>query len=210
MMPFAMRSNVPLLIILSAPSGGGKTTLCDQLLAQHSNIARAITCTTRAPRAGEIAGVHYHFLSRLEFSQKVQAGEFLEHACVYDNFYGTLASEVIGKLQSGLHVLLNIDVQGANSVRSAALQNPVLGSRLVSVFLTPPSLAELERRLRLRGSESAESLARRLQQAGTELPEWSKFNYLIISTSIEEDLRRMEVILEAELMSQRHVTPPIF
>lgn len=208
MIPFAMTSTVPLLIILSAPSGGGKTTLCDQLLAKHSNIARAITCTTRAPRAGEIAGVHYHFLSRLEFSQKVQAGEFLEHACVYDNFYGTLTAEVVSKLKLGFHVLLNIDVQGANSVRAVARQDSLLGSRLLSVFLTPPSIADLERRLRLRRSESPESLAKRIKQAASEIPEWSKFDYLIVSTSIEEDLRRMEVILEAEVMTCRRAIPP--
>lgn len=208
MIPFAMTSTVPLLIILSAPSGGGKTTLCDHLLAKHSNIARAITCTTRAPRAGEIAGVHYHFLSRLEFSQTVQAGEFLEHACVYDNFYGTLTAEVVSKLKLGFHVLLNIDVQGANSVRAVARQDSLLGSRLLSVFLTPPSIADLERRLRLRRSESPESLATRIKQAASEIPEWSKFDYLIVSTSIEEDLRRMEVILEAEVMTCRRAIPP--
>jgi guanylate kinase len=205
-----MAPTTPLLIVLSAPSGGGKTTLCDQLLAKHSNITRAVTCTTRAPRAGEENGVHYHFLAREVFLAQVAAGNFLEHASVYENLYGTWKSEVLNKLQSGRHVILNIDVQGASSIRAAAQSDPQLADRLISVFLTPPSMADLEQRLNKRASESAESRARRLQQAATELAEWSNFDYLIISTSIAEDLRRMEVVLEAELMRQQRAVAPTF
>lgn len=205
-----MTPTTPLLIVLSAPSGGGKTTLCDQLLANHSNITRAVTCTTRAPRPGEEDGVHYHFLQRESFLAQVAAGKFLEHASVYENLYGTWKSEVLNKLQSGRHVILNIDVQGANSVRAAAQSDPKLAGRLISVFLTPPSMADLERRLNKRGTESDEARTRRLKLAATELGEWSKFDYLIISTSIAEDLRRMEVVLEAELMRQQRAVAPTF
>lgn len=200
----------PLLIVISAPSGGGKTTLCDQLLAGHSDIVRAITCTTRSPRAGEEDGVHYHFLSKKSFLEKVTADQFLEHASVYENLYGTLKSEVMEKLKLGNHVLLNIDVQGARSVRTAATKDSSLSERLVTVFLTPPSAADLERRLRKRASETPETLVRRLNHASTEVSEWTQFDYLIISTSIKEDLRKMEVILEAELMRQRRSTAPNF
>jgi guanylate kinase len=205
-----MSPSLPFLLVLSAPSGGGKTTLCDQLLAGHSDVTRAVTCTTRSPRPGEQHGVHYHFLSRDEFLEKVSAGEFLEHASVYENFYGTLKSEVIANLQSGRHVLLSVDVQGANAIRLAASGNPDLASRLVTVFLTPPSLSDLERRLVNRQSESPESLALRLKVATIEVAEWRHFDYLLISTTIAEDLRRMEVILESELMRQTRSTPPQF
>lgn len=207
-MALALKNSM--LIVVSAPSGGGKTTLCDQLLAKHPNITRAITCTTRAPREGEHDGVDYFFLDRDTFETKVTAGEFLEHATVYENRYGNLKSEVLNKLHSGRHVLLNIDVQGAASIREAAKSVEALNDRLVSVFLTPESMDELENRLRRRGSESDEMLARRLKEAQVELSCWDQFDYLIISTSKEEDLRRMETILEAESMRQSRAMGPAF
>lgn len=205
-----MNPTLPLLIVISAPSGGGKTTLCDQLLAKHTNITRAVTCTTRCPRPGEQQGVDYHFLSRDAFLEKVRTGEFLEHALVYQNFYGTLNSEVLASLETGRHVLLNIDVQGAEAVRQAARSQPLFSSRLVSVFLTPAKAEDLERRLIGRKSETRESLQLRLSQAAIEVGEWRKFDYLIISTTIQEDLRRLEVIIEAELMRQQRARAPLF
>ena len=205
-----MSSKEALLIVISAPSGGGKTTLCDRLLAKHSEISRAVTCTTRKPRADEQDGLHYHFLSADAFLKKVAAGDFLEYANVYDNLYGTLRSEVVKKLSNGKHVLLNIDVQGAESIRKVAQLDSQLRPCLVTVFLTPGSLDELKRRLEKRGTESEHVLAKRLSQASEELSHWNKFDYLIASTSADEDLRRMEVILEAELMRQTRVQPPTF
>lgn len=205
-----MIHNCPLLLVVSAPSGGGKTTLCDQLLANHSDITRAITCTTRAPRKGEREGVDYFFLDRKTFESKIEAGEFLEHATVYDNLYGNLKSEVLNKLHSGKHVLLNIDVQGAAALREAAKSVDELSTSLVSVFLTPPTFDDLETRLRKRGSESPETLQRRLTEAKFELMCWNQFDYLIISTTKEEDLRRMEAILEAESMRQGRAGGPKF
>ncbi len=199
-----------MLIVVSAPSGGGKTTLCDQLLAKHPNITRAITCTTRAPREGELDGVDYFFLDRATFRSKVADGEFLEHATVYENFYGNLKSEVLNKLRSGKHVLLNIDVQGAASIREAAKSVAELNDNLITVFLTPATFGELENRLSKRGSESDETLARRLNEAKVELACWDRFDYLITSTTKEEDLRRMESILEAENMRQRRAAGPKF
>ena len=199
-----------LLIVLSAPSGGGKTTLCEMLLAKHPNITRAVTCTTRPPREGERDGVDYFFLDRPTFETKIAAGEFLEHANVYENLYGNLKSEVLGKLDSGRHVLLNIDVQGAAAIRDEARSVETLSRSLISVFLTPATFQKLEERLRKRGSESNETLDRRLKEAKVELSCWDQFDYLLISTTKEEDLRRMETIIEAECMRQSRANAPEF
>src|SRR5438874_13824927 len=145
----------PLLVVISAPSGTGKTTLCEQLLKARPNLTRAITCTTRDPRPGERDGVDYYFLDAATFLKRVQAGNFLEHATVHGNSYGTLKSEVLGKLRQGKDVILNVDVQGAAAIRAAADSDPELKRTLVTVFLAPPSMAALEQRLKKRGQDSA-------------------------------------------------------
>src|SRR5687767_7014511 len=137
----------PLLIVVSAPSGGGKTTLCEQLLAKHPNMTRAVTCTTREPRQGEVDGEDYYFLDAGTFLKRVQAGNFLEHATVYGNSYGTLKSEVLGKLRQAKDVLLSIDVQGAATIRDRAEEDPELKRALLTIFLAPASLDVLEKRL---------------------------------------------------------------
>ena len=201
-------STAPLLVVLSAPSGAGKTTLCQQLLAARPNFTRAVTCTTRAPRSGETPGIDYHFLTPEQFESKVQAGEFLEHATVYTNRYGTLKAEVWNKLRMGRDVLLTVDVQGARSITAEARSHPELGPSLVTTFLTPQSLAELEQRLRKRNQNSEADLAKRLGEARQEIAQWSRFDYLIISTTIPEDLRRMLAIVDAEKMRQVRSQPP--
>jgi guanylate kinase len=198
----------PLLIVVSAPSGGGKTTLCEQLVATRRNVTRAITCTTRAPRPGEKDGVDYYFMDAGTFLKRVQAGNFLEHATVYGNSYGTLKSEVLGKLRQGLDVVLNIDVQGAAAIRDHADGDPELKRALVTVFLTPPSLSILEQRLRKRGLDGATAIQKRLSVARQEIAQWRHFDYLIISASIGEDLRRMQSILDAEQMRQPRAQLP--
>jgi guanylate kinase len=191
----------PLLIVISAPSGGGKTTLCKQLLlANPGTMTRAVTCTTRVLREGEQDGVDYYFLDATSFLKRVQAGNFLEHATVFGHSYGILKSEVLGKLRQGKDVLLNVDVQGAATVRDRAEEDPELKTALVQVFLTPRTLNTLEERLKKRGTDSAAVIQKRLSVARQEIAQWKNFDYLLISTSIAEDLRRMQSILEAEKM----------
>ncbi len=198
----------PLLVVLSAPSGAGKTTLCLQLLEARPNFTRAITCTTRPPRDGEKDGVDYYFLTPESFQERVAAGEFLEHATVYSRSYGTLRSEVLNKMSQGRDVLLTVDVQGAESIRKIASKDAELAQSLITVFLTPQSINELENRLRKRNQNSGADLARRLGEARCEIARWKEFQYLILSTSIPEDLRRMLAIVDAEKMRQDRSCPP--
>ena len=200
----------PLLIVLSAPSGTGKTTLCEQLLLTRPNLTRAITCTTREPRAGEEDGVDYYFLDAGTFLKRVQAGNFLEHATVYGNSYGTLKSEVVGKLRQGKDVILAVDVQGAATIREESKEDHELGRALLTVFLTPPSMQVLEERLKKRGLDAGPIIQKRLSVARQEIGQWKHFDYLIISSSIAEDLRRMQAVLDAEKMRQSHAQLPIY
>jgi guanylate kinase len=204
------RAASPLLVLISAPSGGGKTTVCQQLLAARPEMTRVVTCTTRPVRAGEREGADYYFLDAAAFHERVQAGDFLEHATVYGNSYGTLKAEVLGKLRQGKDVLLNVDVQGAAAIREKAQEVGELKRALVSVFLTPPSLSVLEGRLRKRGTDSAAVIQKRLSVARQEIAEWRHFDYLVLSASIEEDLRRMMAIIEAEKMRSARMQAPEF
>jgi len=196
--------------VISAPSGGGKTTLCKQLLAARPGVTRAITCTTRPPRPGERDGVDYYFLDETTFARRLQADEFIEHATVYGYRYGVLKAELLGKLNQGNDVLLQVDVQGAATIRAKARLEPQLNRAIVTVFLTPPTLAELERRLRTRGQDTLEVIQRRLGVARAEIACWREFDYLLISASPEEDLRRVLAIIEAEKMRTSRAQPPEF
>jgi guanylate kinase len=200
----------PLLLLISAPSGGGKTTLVQQLLRARRTMVRAVTCTTRLPRPGEKNGVDYYFLKPDDFLRRVQAGNFLEHATVYGNSYGLLKSELLGKLRAGKDVLLNVDVQGAASIRQAAQGEPELNDALVTIFLTPTTLSEIERRLKKRGADSPEVIRRRVIAARQEIAQWKNFDYLLLSSSKEEDLRLALAIVEAEKMKIGRATSPEF
>ena len=200
----------PLLILISAPSGSGKTTLCQQLLAARPDMVRAITCTTRPPRPGEKDGVDYYFLGAAEFQKRVQAGDFIEHATVFGWSYGTLRSELLDKLRSGRDVLLNVDVQGAATIRERAQAEPELKHALVTVFLTPPSVAMLEERLNKRNTDTLEEIQKRLSLARQEIAQWKHFDYLLISSTIPEDLQRMLAIVEAEKLRTPRASAPEF
>ena len=206
--PLPMTS--PLLVLISAPSGGGKTTLCNQLLATRPGMSRAITCTTRQPRPGERDGVDYHFLAAGDFLKRLQAGNFIEHATVYGNSYGILKRELLDKLRAGRDVLLNVDVQGAATIRAQAETEPELRRALVTIFLTPPSVAVLGQRLKKRGADAEAVIQKRLAVARQEIAQWKNFDYLVISGSKQEDLRRTRAIIEAEKMRSARSAAPGF
>ena len=198
----------PLLVLISAPSGAGKTTLCDLLLAALPNLTRAITCTTRPPRAGEKDGVDYHFFDAAEFLKRLHAGNFLEHATVYGNSYGILKSELLGKLRAGKDVLLNVDVQGAATIREQAETEPELKRALVTIFLTPPSVTVLAERLKKRGADAEAVIQKRLAVSRQEISQWKNFDYLLISGDKREDLRRATAIIESEKMRSARSSAP--
>ncbi len=186
-----------ILFLISAPSGGGKSTLL-KLLSSHKDFVYSVSCTTRAPRPGEVEGQDYHFLSMEEFERRAAAGEFLEYARVHGNCYGTLKSTVLENLKAGRDVLLDVDIQGANQIRAAASDE--LKSAMVDIFLMPISMSELQRRLNKRNTETAEQLAIRLQNARSEMERWKDYRYTIISGSPEADLENFRAIMRTERM----------
>jgi len=198
----------PLLILISAPSGAGKTTLVNLLLKAQPQMTRAITCTTRAPRPGETEGVDYHFLTAADFLKRLQAGNFIEHATVYGNSYGILKRELLDKLRAGRDVLLNVDVQGAATIRAQAEIEPELRQALVTIFLTTASVRVLEQRLKQRGADAEAVIQKRLAVARQEISQWKNFDYLVISGSKQEDLRRTLAIIEAEKMRSLRSAAP--
>ncbi|GGA23888.1 guanylate kinase [Dyella nitratireducens] len=190
------------LFIVAAPSGAGKSTLVNALLEREPSISLSISHTTRPPRPGEQYGRHYYFVERVEFEREVGEGIFLEHAEVHGNFYGTSRKTVQDLLQQGRDVLLEIDWQGAAQIRKAKPD-------VVSVFILPPSRAELERRLRGRGSDSAEVIERRLRNSRGEIAHAHEFDYIIVNDLFEDALDSLQAIVRAvrqrsALQCQRH------
>ncbi len=186
-----------ILFVLSAPSGGGKSTLLN-LLKPTRDFVYATSCTTRAPRPGEVDGRDYYFVSAEEFEQRMLVGDFLEHARVHEHRYGTLRETVMRHLVAGDDVLIDVDVQGAAAIRHNA--DAQLKSSLVDVFLMPASLQELRRRLLQRGTEDPATLELRLRNAVTEMAEWQSYRYTMLSGTPEEDLARFRAIMVAERM----------
>ncbi len=179
------------LLILAGPAGVGKSTLCDRLVRDVPGIERVITATTRPPRPNEAHARDYHFLSEAEFDRKLVAGDFLEWACVHQRYrYGTLKSAVLDRL-SHTSLVMNIDVQGVRSIRAAAQALPLLKGRLITMFVAPDSIDVLRDRLQGRGPVSPEELARRMQSAEHEMAERNSYDYVIHSSTKEQDFRAL-------------------
>ncbi len=195
-------SRYGILFVVSAPSGAGKTTLCDAL-RQTPDFIYSVSCTTRPPRAGEIEGEDYQFMAEDEFLRRVKGNEFLEHAQVHDHYYGTLRAPIQAHLREGVDVLIDIDTQGAAAIRDC--DDAFIREALSDVFIMPPDLEELRRRLTKRGTETPAQIERRLQTAAREMELWRDYRYTIISKSMEEDLLKFRHIMGAERMASRRL-----
>ena len=195
-------SRYGILFVVSAPSGAGKTTLCDAL-RQTSDFVYSVSCTTRPPRTGEIEGEDYRFLSETDFLARVKTGEFLEHAKVHEHYYGTLRQPLIDNLKKGVDVLIDIDTQGAAAIRNCG--DSFVCESLADVFIMPPNPEELRRRLTKRRTETAAQIASRLKTAAREMQHWRDYRYTIISKSMEEDLQKFRQIMGAERILSRRL-----
>ena len=193
-----------ILFVISAPSGAGKTTLVEAL-RKTSTFFYSVSCTTRAPRASEIDGRHYRFLAAADFHAQIEAGDFLEHAKVHGDLYGTLREPVHSSLKDGVDVLIDIDTQGADTIRD--YDDPIIRQALADIFIMPPDLEELRRRLAKRGTETAQQIESRLATAKREMELWRDYRYTIISGSIEEDLEKVRHIMSAERYLSRRLNP---
>jgi guanylate kinase len=191
-----------ILFVISAPSGAGKTTLVDAL-RQTSEFVYSVSCTTRPARAGEVEGEDYRFLSKEEFNARARAGEFLEHAVVHSHQYGTLLKPIVENLMNGLDVLIDIDTQGADNIRKH--KDEFVRQALADVFIMPPDLDELRRRLTKRGTETAEQIESRLKTAAREMQAWREYRYTIISRTTDEDLEKFRHIMNAERYLSRRL-----
>ena len=197
-------------LVISGPSGSGKSTLYHAVAPLAGNIEFSVSCTTRAPREGERDGVDYYFIGREEFESRVNRGDFAEHAEVHGNFYGTLKSELSGRTERGADVVLDIDVQGADQLRRLAQVDDSFRRTLEFVFIAPPSYAELERRLKARGTESSETLARRLANAKREMLCADRYDYLIVNDNREEAAGQLLALIRSLRLSLKRMDPGDF
>ncbi len=192
------RPSRPLMIVVSAPSGAGKSTLCNRLVDEFPQIAYSVSCTTREPRGDEKDGVHYYFLAKKEFKERVKNGEFLEYAKVHGNFYGTLEDTVLYAMEEGRHVLLDIDVQGARQIRESLVRldprHPIRRG-FTDIFISPPSLEELERRLRGRGTDEEGVIRKRLANAEKEMACAPEYSFQIVNDDLEKAYRDLKTVV---------------
>lgn len=183
--------NKGLLVVISGPSGAGKGTLCKELLKRNKTLKISVSCTTRSPRNGEVDGVNYHFVTKEKFKEMIKDNCFLEHAEVYDNYYGTPFSYVEDVLNQGYDVILEIDIQGALKVKDKYPEG-------LFIFILPPSMEELKNRIKKRGSETEESLLKRFKSAFKEINYASRYNYAVVNDVVDDAVRKLECIIVAE------------
>lgn len=181
-----------ILLVLSGPSGSGKSTLSSKILASDKNFFRSISCTSRLPRAGETNGVEYHFVTIEEFEELLHKGEFLEYTKIHENYYGTPISRVQKTLESGKDILFDLDVNGAKFIREK------MPDQSFDIFIMPPSIEELEKRLRTRGKDSEESIKIRVKAASKEIEKASEYDYIVLNDNIDRAFDEVMSILARE------------
>ena len=185
-----------LMLVLSSPSGAGKSSIARALLKADSNLVSSVSGTTRAARPGETEGIDYYFVTVQQFEKMKSASEFLENARVFDNFYGTPRAHVEKKLSAGKDVLFDIDWQGTQQLRENACDD------LVSIFIFPPSLDELERRLRGRAQDPDDVVRKRMARASDEMSHWPEYDYIVVNRDIDKSISQVQTILAAERMKR--------
>ena len=190
------RQGQPVLLVLSGPSGVGKTTVAHRLLDANENLKRIVTCTTRAPRDGEKDEVDYHFLDESEFLERLGCGGFLEHAVVYGKYYGTLKSSVNDAFAAGRDILIVNDVQGALTLNKIIREDAVLGGALQTIFLVPEGVEELRQRLESRAEDDEKTIDERMGNAVAELKQQDKFDHVIVSGTRDEDYQQVQCVYE--------------
>ncbi len=195
------KNKTALLLVVSAPSGAGKSTLCNRLIEKFPGMTYSVSCTTRAPRGEEKNHEHYHFLSKEEFSSRVSKGEFLEHAEVHGNLYGTLKQTVEEALTHGRDIIMDIDVQGAAQIREACAKLPsedAVRQGFVDIFIAPPSMEELRQRLCGRSTDTQEVIENRMRNAEEEMKYRNLYRHRVINDDLNEALKNLERIVEEE------------
>lgn len=200
-----MSERTGILLVVSGPSGSGKTTLCRQL-ADLGEAHYSISCTTRKPRPGEENGKDYHFISREDFQQKLNHEDFLEHAVVHGNLYGSLKSEIVSFLIAGIDVVMDIDIQGAEQIRTCA--DPAIQRALVDLFVMPPSEQELHKRLSGRGTDDAETISLRMTNALEEMRHWHRYTFRLLSSTREQDYAEFYAVLTSERLRVSRINKP--
>lgn len=198
------------LIVISGPSGVGKSTLIKRVREELTDLQFSVSCTTRAPRQGEIDGRDYYFLSEDEFSRRLAAGEFLEHAGVFKHSYGTLRSEVSSRIGRGEEVVLDIDVQGAKQIRQAMENDPLIASAAQFIIIAPPDLETLKTRLCGRNSETPEQLKLRLDGAVNELKNFRLYDFLIVNGDLETAAAELTGVLKSIRLRTQNIVGDLF
>ena len=186
-----------LMLVLSSPSGAGKSTISRALLDDDDRLSMSVSATTRKARPGEVEGVHYYFMEPVDFNLMINQGDLLEHAKVFDNYYGTPSKPVEEALSSGKDILFDIDWQGTQQLKQKA------GDDLVSIFILPPSTKSLETRLKTRAQDSDEVVAKRMSKASEEISHWPEYDYVVINDDLERCISEVKAILKAERV-RRH------
>jgi len=194
-----------IVFVISGPSGAGKSTICKEVLFADKNLHFSVSCTTRLPREGEKGGTDYNFISTELFNNHISNDSFIEYAEVHGNYYGTLRIEVEQFVKSGQDVLLEIDVQGVSKIQES-VKNDSLHESFHFIFIGPPSIKELEHRLRTRATDSETVINKRLHNSGIELESWKYYDYLVINNDLDDAVKKIRTIIQAERLKSNRIS----